>query len=176
MDPVIVISVAAETNAGKLSHMEDYIAISLCPNDDLKEIPELCEQAFVGVFDGHGGKEAAKFSREQMWETIQRQPKFRSTEVESVQEAIKDAFLSLHNEMASHRCKYDVISPIIIYMPLISVCSNCEFLMVSVVGGKWRIFCLVNLSPPLPPHVSTLQLHGSGIRLVTSVLLGQLLA
>ena len=36
--------------------MEDYITVNFSPNDDLIEIPELKEQAFVGVFDGHGGK------------------------------------------------------------------------------------------------------------------------
>ena len=104
----ITISVTAETNAGGRRHMEDYIAVSLCPSDALKEIPELREQAFVGVFDGHGGKEAAKFAREQMWETIQCQPKFRSTEVENVREAIKDAFVALHNKMVSLRRKCPV--------------------------------------------------------------------
>lgn len=101
----ITISVTAETNAGGRRHMEDFIAVSLSPNDELKEIPELKEQAFVGVFDGHGGKEAAKYVREKMWDAIQRQPKFRSHDVESVKEAIKDAYLGLHNEMVSHRRK-----------------------------------------------------------------------
>ena len=85
--------------------MEDYIAVNLSPNDDLKEIPELREQAFVGVFDGHGGKEAAKYAREALWQEIQKQPKFRSQDVDSVSEAIKDAYLALHNEMVSYRRK-----------------------------------------------------------------------
>ena len=41
--------------------MEDYIAASLCPSDALKAIPKLYEQAFIGIFNGHGGKEAMKF-------------------------------------------------------------------------------------------------------------------
>lgn len=101
----ITISVTAETNAGGRRHMEDYIAVNLSPNDDLKEIPELREQAFVGVFDGHGGKEAAKYAREALWQEIQKQPKFRSQDVDSVSEAIKEAYLALHNEMVSYRRK-----------------------------------------------------------------------
>ena len=101
----ITLSVTAESNPGGRRHMEDYFAVKLEPNDDLKEIPELREQAFVGIFDGHGGKEAAKYAREAMWKEIQKQPKFRSQDVDSVREAIKDAYLALHNEMVSYRRK-----------------------------------------------------------------------
>lgn len=71
----ITISVTAETNAGGRRHMEDYLAVKLCPNEELCKSPDLREQAFVGVFDGHGGKEAAKFARERLWDIIQTQPK-----------------------------------------------------------------------------------------------------
>ena len=79
--------------------MEDYLAVKLCPNEQLRQIPELREQAYVGVFDGHGGKEAAKFTRERLWDLIQMQPKFLSTDVETVRESIQEAFVALHEEM-----------------------------------------------------------------------------
>ena len=113
----VTVSVTAVANPGVRPHMEDYIAVSLCPSDTLKKIPQLCQQVFVGVFDGHGGKEAAKFAiKKQMWETIQRQPKFLSTEVESICEAIKNTFVALHNEMVSlrHKC-HCVTSPSILH-------------------------------------------------------------
>ena len=103
--PGITLSVTAESNAGGRRHMEDYIAENLAQNDDLKEIPELREQTFVGVFDGHGGKEAAKYALKALWQEIQKQPRFRSQDVDSVSEAIKDAYLTLHNEMVSYRRK-----------------------------------------------------------------------
>ena len=68
------ISVTTETNSGGKKHMEDYLSVKLAPNENLRQIPELREQAYVAVFDGHGGKEAAKYARERLWDTIQSQP------------------------------------------------------------------------------------------------------
>ena len=86
--------------------MEDYLAVKLCPNEKLRQIPELREQAFIGVFDGHGGKEAAKFARERLWDLIQTQPKYLSTDIESIRESIEEAFIALHEEMQPLRSKY----------------------------------------------------------------------
>ena len=101
----VTISVTAETNAGGRKHMEDYIAVDLSPNETLRKIPEMKEQAYVGVFDGHGGKEAAKYAREHLWETIQKQSKFQTHDVDSVKEAILDAYLELHQTMLASRGK-----------------------------------------------------------------------
>ena len=100
------ISVTAKRDVGGRKYMEDYIAVKLSPNEKLKEIPGMMEQAFVGVFDGHGGKDAAKFAKKRLWETIQNQEKFKSLEVEDVKEAIKDAYIELDRAMLSHRCKF----------------------------------------------------------------------
>ena len=43
----------------------------------------------MGVFDGHGGKEAAKFAKERLWDIIQAQPKFRIDDVQSVRDGIQ---------------------------------------------------------------------------------------
>ncbi|KAL5477120.1 hypothetical protein EMCRGX_G023866 [Ephydatia muelleri] len=83
--------------------MEDYLSVKLAPNEDLRKIPELREQAYVAVFDGHGGKEAAKYARERLWDTIQSQPKFQLSDAESICEGIRDAFEGLHEEMLQHR-------------------------------------------------------------------------
>ena len=104
----VTISVTAETNAGGRKHMEDYIAVNLCPNDALREIPDMKEQAYIGVFDGHGGKEAAKFAREELWTFIQNKEKFLSHDVPTVKDAIKEAYLSLHEKMLEHRRKYSL--------------------------------------------------------------------
>lgn len=99
----ITISVTAETDAGKRRHMEDYLDVRLAPNETLKKIPALREQAFVGVFDGHGGKEAALYARERLWDLIQEQDKFRTTDQQKVMEAIQDAYWRLHKEMEPMR-------------------------------------------------------------------------
>ena len=100
----VTISVTAETDAGKRRHMEDYLDVRLAPsNEALRNTPGLKEQAFVGVFDGHGGKEAALYARERLWDLIQEQSKFRTTDRQKVAEAIKDAYLGLHREMEPMR-------------------------------------------------------------------------
>lgn len=99
----ITISVTAETNSGGRKHMEDYLSVKLAPNEDLRKIPELREQAYVAVFDGHGGKEAAKYARERLWDAIQSQPKFLFSDTESICQGIRDAFECLHLEMLQHR-------------------------------------------------------------------------
>ena len=101
----VTISVSAETNAGGREHMEDYVAVNLSPNETLQKIPEMKEQAYIGVFDGHGGKEAAKYARKHLWETIQKQSKFQTRDVESVKEAILDAYIELHETMLASRGK-----------------------------------------------------------------------
>ena len=83
--------------------MEDYIAVNLCPNETLRDMPDMKEQAYVGVFDGHGGKEAAKYAREELWEVIQNRKEFVSHDVASVKEAIRNAYLELHKKMLEHR-------------------------------------------------------------------------
>ncbi len=103
----ITISVTAETNSGGRRHMEDYLAVKLCPNEELRQIPELREQAYIGVFDGHGGKEAAKFARERLWDLIQSQPKFLSSDNETVRESLEESFLALHREMEPLRGRQD---------------------------------------------------------------------
>ena len=95
----ITISVTAETHAGCRKHMEDYLAVKLYPNEELRTLPHLKEQAYIGVFDGHGGKEAAKCARERLWDIIQNQPKYRLSDIESVKESLEEAFLALHKEM-----------------------------------------------------------------------------
>ena len=99
----VTISVTAETDAGKRRHMEDYLDVRLAPNETLQKIPGLREQAFVGVFDGHGGKEAALYARERLWDLIQEQTKFRTTDRQQVVEAIEDAYWGLHKEMEPKR-------------------------------------------------------------------------
>lgn len=95
----ITISVTAETNAGCRRHMEDYLAVKLSPSEDCSRLPHLREQAYIGVFDGHGGKEAAKCARERLWDIIQSQPKYKLSDIESVKESLKEAYVALHEEM-----------------------------------------------------------------------------
>ena len=106
----ITISVTAETNSGGRRHMEDYLAVRLSPNESLRQHPDLREQAYIEVFDGHGGKEAAKFARERLWDLIQLQPKYLSTDMESIRESIEEAFVALHHEMEPLRGECTIVT------------------------------------------------------------------
>ena len=86
--------------------MEDYLDVRLAPNESLRRVPDLREQAFVGVFDGHGGKEAALYARERLWDLIQEQEKFRTTDRQQVVEAIEEAYWGLHKEMEPKRREF----------------------------------------------------------------------
>ena len=102
----VTISITAETNAGGRKYMEDFFAVNLSPtNETLLKIPKMKEQAYIGVFDGHGGKQAAQYACEHLWETIQKQSKFQTHDVESVKEAILDAYIELHETMSASRGK-----------------------------------------------------------------------
>ena len=88
------ITVLAKTNVGGLCHIEDYFAVSSCPNDNLKEVLEFQEQAFIGVFDAHGSLEAAQYVKESMWgRSCDRRSS--SQDVKSVREAIACSIRSL---------------------------------------------------------------------------------
>uniref|UniRef100_A0A1X7V4R5 PPM-type phosphatase domain-containing protein n=1 Tax=Amphimedon queenslandica TaxID=400682 RepID=A0A1X7V4R5_AMPQE len=104
--PSVTISAMAETNSGGRPYMEDYIAVYLSPKESLLSNPLMREQAFVGVFDGHGGKEAAKYARDHLWSVVQNQPKFLTQDSQSVREAISNAYLQLHNTMQESRASW----------------------------------------------------------------------
>ena len=100
-----MITVTAETDVGQRPHMEDYLDIKLSPSDALLQIPDWKDQVFVGVFDGHGGKEAALYVRKRLWDLVQEQSNFRTTDRQLVVEAIRDAYWALHGEMEPLRRK-----------------------------------------------------------------------
>ena len=57
------------------------------------------EQAFFAIFDGHGGKDAAVFAQEHLWDMIKRQKGFYSNDKVRVTEAIKNGFMKTHGAM-----------------------------------------------------------------------------
>ena len=78
--------VTAESDLGGRTSMEDYYSVQLSYPKST-EIPVLSRglsHAFLGVFDGHGGKEAAMYVRDHLWETIVQQPYFFSDQRDTV--------------------------------------------------------------------------------------------
>ena len=83
--------------------LEDTYAIALQrlnPSD--KESP--ISLAYFGIFDGHGGKEAAEFARQHLCQHILEQDDFWSENSNDKQilSAIRKGFLSCHNDMWNH--------------------------------------------------------------------------
>ncbi|KAK5905168.1 hypothetical protein CesoFtcFv8_006660 [Champsocephalus esox] len=55
--------------------------------------------AFFAVFDGHGGREAAQFARDYLWESLKRQRGFWSDCDQEVCSAIRKGFVACHHAM-----------------------------------------------------------------------------
>ena len=55
--------------------------------------------SYFGIFDGHGGKEAAQFAKEKLYWRIVEQPDFWSEDDSKVLNAIREGFVKCHMEM-----------------------------------------------------------------------------
>lgn len=55
--------------------------------------------AFFAVFDGHGGREAAQFARDYLWEFVKKQRGFWSDCDREVCSAIRKGFVACHHAM-----------------------------------------------------------------------------
>ena len=75
--------------------MEDVFAIELESGER--------GQAFVAIFDGHGGKEAALYAKYHLWENIKSFAGFDTAESVKVKEAIIEGFKKTHQDMWSVR-------------------------------------------------------------------------
>ena len=84
--------VCSESNQGMRKYMEDELTVLV---DSEREE----RRAFLGIFDGHGGKDAPIFARDNLWNNIKMQPKFESDDPEEVKMAIRDGFIKTHWDM-----------------------------------------------------------------------------
>lgn len=55
--------------------------------------------AFFAVFDGHGGREAAEYAQNNLWDILKRQKGFWSKDHEEVCAAIRKGFIACHHAM-----------------------------------------------------------------------------
>lgn len=55
--------------------------------------------AFFAVFDGHGGREAALFARDHLWDFLKQQRDFWSKDYRKVCAAIRKGFIACHHAM-----------------------------------------------------------------------------
>ena len=83
--PMLGVLWSGENNLGGRKLLEDYIV--------LESETKTKQRAFFAVFDGHGGKEAAKYARDNLWTAIKDSAGFDSGNPAKVAEAIAAGFL-----------------------------------------------------------------------------------
>lgn len=90
----INLRVIESSSQGGRAYMEDRYSVHFQKNDEGK-----FEYAYFGIFDGHGGAEAAKFARDNLRDEIVKYPSFYSENDDEVLLAIKAGFLDTHHKM-----------------------------------------------------------------------------
>jgi len=87
--------VTGHCNQGGRKYMEDVFSVAYQQTEDEMDL----EYAFFGIFDGHGGKEAAVFAKEHLMDNITKQPNFWSEDDDLVLKAIREGFLATQQAM-----------------------------------------------------------------------------
>ncbi|XP_015510529.2 uncharacterized protein LOC107217489 [Neodiprion lecontei] len=87
--------VTGHCNQGGRKYMEDMFSVAYQQTADDKDL----EYAFFGIFDGHGGGEAATYAKEHLMDTIVKQKNFWSDRDEDVLRAIQDGYNNTHQAM-----------------------------------------------------------------------------
>ncbi|CAH1118416.1 unnamed protein product [Phaedon cochleariae] len=87
--------VTGHCRQGGRKYMEDFFSVAYQQTEDEKDL----EYAFFGIYDGHGGAEAAAFAKEHLMETIIKHKNFWSDDDEDVLRAIKDGYMATHYAM-----------------------------------------------------------------------------
>ena len=82
-------------NQGGRKYMEDVFSVAYQQTEDEKDL----EYAFFGIFDGHGGREAAVFAKEHLMDFVVKQKMFWADDDESVLRAIREGFIQTHQAM-----------------------------------------------------------------------------
>ncbi len=81
-----------DKSMGMRKYMEDEISVVSGAYD---QIPT----TYLGVFDGHGGKEASIYARDNLFDNLKTQPDFFNTDPEKIKTSIRNGFLKTHQDM-----------------------------------------------------------------------------
>jgi len=97
MEPSIGVNlrVTAHSNQGGRKYMEDMFCVAYQPTTDERDLL----YAYFGIFDGHGGREAANYAKNHLMDNIVTQRNFWSDDDELVVRAIRDGFINTHFAM-----------------------------------------------------------------------------
>lgn len=87
--------VTGHSSRGGRKYMEDFFSVAYQEWENKKDL----EYAFVGIYDGHGGAEAAKFARQHLIKMIVRQKLFWSKDDHDILQAIREGYIATHYAM-----------------------------------------------------------------------------
>lgn len=87
--------VTGHYSQGGRKYMEDVFSVAYQQSEDGEDL----EYAFIGIFDGHGGKDAALFAKEKLMDNIAKLPNFWSDSDDLILKAIREGFLKTQQEM-----------------------------------------------------------------------------
>lgn len=82
--------------------MEDYFSVAYQQSENAKDL----EYAFIGIYDGHGGAEAATFAKEHLMMEIINQRLFWSDSDHDVLRAIREGYIATHYAMWRQQGKW----------------------------------------------------------------------
>ncbi|XP_068623916.1 uncharacterized protein Pp2C1 [Battus philenor] len=87
--------VTGHCSQGGRKYMEDLFSVAYQQTEDERDL----EYAFFGIYDGHGGSEAAAFAKEHLMDSIVKQRQFWSDDDEDVLKAIRNGYMLTHLNM-----------------------------------------------------------------------------
>ncbi|XP_019366662.1 PREDICTED: protein phosphatase 1D [Gavialis gangeticus] len=105
MEAPFALAVSVFSEQGGRKYMEDVTQIVVEPEPEQEATAAAGEArprrsaAFFAVCDGHGGREAAQFARENLWGFITQQKGFCSAEPAEVCAALRKGFVACHRAM-----------------------------------------------------------------------------
>lgn len=86
--------ISAWSNQGGRRYMEDSIAVHCERHPDGR-----LHYIYVGVFDGHGGRDASEYARKHLLKNIVSQETFDSENDADILNAIREGFIQTHHDM-----------------------------------------------------------------------------
>ncbi|XP_055695777.1 uncharacterized protein LOC129797355 [Lutzomyia longipalpis] len=87
--------VTGHCSQGGRKYMEDFFSVAYQQSEDEKDL----EYAFFGIYDGHGGSEAATYAKEHLMNEIVNQKLFWSENDLDILKAIREGYHATHNKM-----------------------------------------------------------------------------
>lgn len=141
--------VTGHCNQGGRKYMEDMFSVAFQSTPDDKDL----EYAFFGIFDGHGGGEAATFAKEHLMNVIVKQKNFWSDRDEDVLRAIKDGYVNTHYAMWRELGKNLIFLFISLFLLFYLFLVKFKYIL-NVFIQKLSIFSIFLITSLIVPRIS----------------------